>query len=541
MRNRLSVLAVVLLVSLSLVVSYGLAASSQTEKQPSQKGPAKEVTRPRVETGSTPAAPGPEAVRGGVLKAIRSSFPKVLGYPPEQNPTDTIFALLYGERLSEWDEKGNLISVLAESWDTDTKNKTITYHLRKGVKFHDGTPFNAEACRWNLQLGKETGRLTDGQFVKSIDVVDEYTLRLTCTEYSSVSLLNYGWLQQYSPTAFNTHGKEYLRTHAVGTGPFKLVDFQRDTFIKYEKNNDYWRKGLPLLDGVEVRFIPNPMTASMMMESKEADIWLDVQEVKYIVDLEQKGFKINWGPGMLWALLPANAKDPKSPYANKKVREAVEYAIDRQTIAKTLGFGKFEALAQIVPSFSPAYNPNYNPRPYSPEKAKQLLAEAGYPNGFDTKLLAWDTSRDAATAVQTYLTAVGIRVTLDLADMARYFAAVFSPAGWTDLVLAASGINPDGTDLFTHFGPRPMTYRFGFIAKSPEFLGACEKALKTHEPAALKSSLQQAVRQASEDATVIPLWRSAQVDIMRDYVHTDYIKVHSVTWYSYYDWMEKRR
>jgi ABC-type oligopeptide transport system substrate-binding subunit len=86
-----------------------------------------------------------------------------------------------------------------------------------------------------------------------------------------------------------------------------------------------------------------------------------------------------------------------------------------------------------------------------------------------------------------------------------------------------------------------MTYRFGFIAKSPEFLSACEKALKTYEPVALKKALQDAVKQASEDALVIPLWRSAQVNVMRDYVHTDYIKIHTVTWYSYQDWMEKRK
>jgi peptide/nickel transport system substrate-binding protein len=488
------------------------------------------------------ATAGLQPVKGGILKAIRGSFPKVLGYPPEQGPTDTIFALLYAERLSEWDEKGNLIPVLAESWEGDPKNKTVTYHLRKGVKFHDGTPFNAEAVRWNLQTGKDTGRLTDGQFVKSIEVLDEYTVRLNCTEYTSVTLLNYGWLQQYSPTAFNTRGgKEWARTNAIGTGPFKLVEFKRDAFIKYKRNDEYWRKDLPYLDGMEVRYVPDPVTASMMMEAKEADIWLDISNVTQIVDLEKKGFKINWGPGMLWALLPANAKDPKSPYANKKVREAVEYAIDRPAIAKTLGFGKFEPLTQIVPSYSPAYNPNYNPRPYNPEKAKQLLAEAGYPNGFETKLLVWETSRDAAIAIQTYLNAVGINVTLDLSDMSRYFASVFSPAGWTDLVLAASGINPDATDIFTHFGPRPMTYRFGFIAKSPEFLASCEKALKTYEPVPLKRALQDAVKQASEDALIIPLWRSAQVNVMRDYVHTDYINIHSVTWYSYQDWIEKRK
>jgi ABC-type transport system substrate-binding protein len=535
-RKKFFITALVLIICMWALSNFASPASAQPKKE----APSKQETSPKAEKVAVSSV-GLQPVKGGILKAIRGNFPKTLGYPPEQGPTDTIFALLYAERLSEWDEKGNLIPVLAESWEGDPKNKTVTYKLRKGVKFHDGTPFNAEAVRWNLQLGKDTGRLTDGQFVDSIEVLDEYTVRLNCTEYTSVSLLNYGWLQQYSPTAFNTKGgKEWARTHAVGTGPFKLVDFKRDSFIKYERNNDYWREG-PFLDGMEVRYVPDPMTAQMMMEAKEADIWMDVANVKNILDLEQKGFKVNWGPGMLWALLPSNAKDPKSPYANKKVREAVEYAIDRPTIAKMLGFGKYEPLTQIVPSYSPAYNSNYNPRPFNPEKAKQLLAEAGYPNGFETKLLVWETSRDAAIAVQTYLNAVGIRVSIDLADMGRYFASIFSPAGWTDLVLAASGINPDGTDIFTHFGPRPMTYRFGFIAKSPEFLAACEKALKAYEPAAMKRALQEAVKQAGEDALVTPLWRSVQTNVMRDYVHTDYIKIHTVTWYSYQDWMEKRK
>ena len=284
------------------------------------------------------------------------------------------------------------------------------------------------------------------------------------------------------------------------------------------------------------------MTATMMMEAKEADIWMDVASVRKILDFENQGFKVKMGAGDAPALLPSSAKAPNSPYANRKVREAVEYAIDRPAVAKMLGFGKYEALTQLVPSFSPAYNPNHNPRPYNPEKAKQLLAEAGYPNGFETKLLAPETARDRRWAIQGYLNAVGIRVNVDLADLGRYFAAIFSPAGWTDLALAASGINPDGTDLFTHFGPRPITYRFGFITKSPEFLAACEKALKiNYQPVALKGALQQAVRLASEDAMVVPLWRSAQANVMGNYVHTDYIKIHSVTWYSYQDWMEKRK
>ena len=187
------------------------------------------------------------------------------------------------------------------------------------MKFHDGTPFNAEAVRWNLQTGKDTGRLTDGQFVKSIEVLDEYTVRLNCTEYTSVTLLNYGWLQQYSPTAFNTRGgKEWARTNAIGTGPFKLVEFKRDAFIKYERNDDYWRKGLPYLDGMEVRYVPDPVTASMMMEAKEADIWLDISNVTQIVDLEKKGFKINWGPGYALGTPPRQCQGSKVAVCKKE-------------------------------------------------------------------------------------------------------------------------------------------------------------------------------------------------------------------------------
>src|SRR4030043_1517832 len=211
-------------------------------------------------------AAGPQPVKGGILKAIRGNFPKVLGYPPEQGPTDTIFALLYAERLSEWDEKGNLIPVLAESWEGDPKNKTVTFHLRKGVKFHDGTPFNAEAARWNFQLRLDTKSQIDGDLIKSGEAPDDYTVRLNCTDITTWSPYIYGWGQHISPTAYEKNGgKEWARFNSVGVGPYKVVEFKRDNLLRFEKNKDYWRKGYPLLDGIEIRCVPDPVTASMMM------------------------------------------------------------------------------------------------------------------------------------------------------------------------------------------------------------------------------------------------------------------------------------
>jgi len=482
---------------------------------------------------------------GGIMKCIRSTFPAVLGYPPEFFPVDSICMLPVIERLSEWDEKGNPTPVLAESWEGDPVNKTITWHLRKGVKFHDGTDWNAEACRWNFQLSLDTNSLPDGQFVKSMEVVDEYTLKMYLSEYTRLLIQeNYSWEMMISPTAFEKaaggdfeKGKEWARLNPVGTGPFKLAEFQRDNLIRYVRNDNYWRKDMPYLDGIELRWIPDPLTASAMMEAGEADMWHDVAAIQNIIDLENKGLKVNWGPGMFFAILP-NSSDPNSIFANKKVREAIEYAIDRPAIANMLGFGKYEPLHQIAPSAWPGYVPGYDPRPYNPAKARELLTEAGYPTGFKTKLLGTDLARDALTALQTYLKDVGIDAEPDIADMGRYFGAVFG-TGWSDLVLAASGINPSTTDLFIHFGPSPMTYRTGTIAKSPEYLALCDKALHTYDDAEYIKVIKEIVKQAGEDAMIIPLYRSAAVAVMQPYVHSDYFIIHGVIWTSYDDWMEE--
>jgi peptide/nickel transport system substrate-binding protein len=174
------------------------------------------------------------------MRGIRGAFPSVLGYAPEFGANDTLFSMPCAERLVDWDEKGNFLPQLAESWEGDAKNNTFTWHLRKGVKFHDGTPYNAEALRWNYQIQMDAGRLPDRELVKSLEVVDEYTLRMHLTDYSIMAPFSYGFSPQFSPTAFkNNGGKEWARLHPVGTGPFKLAAFQRDTLIRYERNENY--------------------------------------------------------------------------------------------------------------------------------------------------------------------------------------------------------------------------------------------------------------------------------------------------------------
>ncbi|MFP4642664.1 MAG: ABC transporter substrate-binding protein [Dehalococcoidia bacterium] len=391
--------------------------------------------------------------------------------------------------------------------------------------------------KFNWQQELDQGALTDGEYLESMEIVDEYTLRMHVTEYYSTMVENYGWDLMFSPTAIQNNGVEWARTHAVGTGPFKLVDFKRDVSITYEKNDNYWREGMPYLDGMEIQFIPDVMTARSMLEAGESDVWMEMNEVKHVLDLEKKRYKTNKGLGYLWALLP-NSSDPDSPLSDERVRAAIEYAIDRPALVETIGLGEFEPLHQLASSEWPGYVEGYDPRPYNLEKAKQLLDEAGYADGFKIKLLARTDSKDPAAMIKDYLSEVGIEVQLDVADMGRYYASVFSD-GWEGLVFTLSGINPTPTDLFVHYGSNPLTYNTGDIKKSDRFLNLCEQALHTFNQAERIDLIKQAVKQAGEDAMIIPLYRETHASVLQPYVHSDYFKLHSVIWPAHKTWMEE--
>lgn len=508
-----------------------------------------EVAPPVDGDGVVPPVDGDEGPEyGGIMKVIGGTFPATIGYPPEFWPTDSIYAAPCLERLCEWDEEGKQIPVLATSWEGDPDNLTITWYLREGVTFHDGTPWNAEACRWNFQLSLDTGTVPQSQYVESLEVIDEYTLTMHLTAFNWMMFEDYGWEMMISPTAFSNAGDtdeeriEWARSNSVGTGAFKVVDFQRDVVLVYEKNDNYWREGMPYLDGIEARYIPDPVTAAATMEAGEADMWVYAQAVQSILDLEEMGLTVNWGTGlagMFWSLLP-NSSDPDSPLANEKVREAIEYAIDRPAIAEMLGYGKYEPLHQMASSDWPGYVEGYDPRPYDPEMAEQLLADAGYAYGeLELEIIATDAARDAIAALQASLGEAGIIITPDIADFGRYMVSLFM-TGWDDLALAASGINPDATDLYVHFGPSPMTFATGNIYKSPEYLALCEEALDPGYEDAFEAmdKIKEAVEQAGEDAMIIPLWRDVSVAVMQSYVHSDYFMIHGVIWTPYDTWME---
>ncbi len=273
-------------------------------------------------------------------------------------------------------------------------------------------------------------------------------------------------------------------------------------------------------------------------------MWADTSSMNDIIQLKEKNFNLVQGPGMFMVMLFSDV-DTNNPLSNIKVREAIEYALDRPTIAQTLGQGYFEPFTQMAPKGSPGYVEGYDPRPYNVEKAKQLLKEAGYESGLTIKILGMSggNTNDAMSLFQYQLGLAGITVEPDIADLGRYFGALFGGAngGWDALCYTASGINPDGSDLFVHYGPNPMTFATPNILKTQAFIDYCNAAIdpKYNSAAEAAPAIQKAIKQAGEDCLFIPLFKTYEASVVWPYVHTGYPLIHAIIWHPENDWMDK--
>jgi ABC-type transport system substrate-binding protein len=272
-----------------------------------------------------------------------------------------------------------------------------------------------------------------------------------------------------SPTAFKKMGKEGMEKHPVGTGPFKFDSMQNDNYIKFVRNENYWQKGLPYLDSIEWKIIIDPNTALNSFLANEVDVALQlsgdlVANLKGRKDIELVD---PVAPiGLLGAGLIGNSADPKSPFADVRVRKAISYAINKKDITEVLYHGFAVPVNQYSLKGAWSYDPNIDPYDFNPEKAKQLLKEAGYPNGFSTKLIGHASHRTWLTAVQGYLAEVGIKAEVVIVEPARFNAMAMTD-GWDGLIgYFFLTDNELSTIINPHFGPNTAIY--GTYALRPE-------------------------------------------------------------------------
>ena len=332
--------------------------------------------------GSVPArAETPE--HGGILKIVNMAEGGTpIGVPWENWTIDTH---LDDARHRDAPRRGCLRKVhphLATGYKVDLHAKTITFFLRKGVKFHDGTDFDAEAAKWNFDQAINA-KEAPGLGSRSISSTHTIRVHFKAWENDFPSRAGQRGLGMISPTAFKKNGKEWAEWNPVGTGPFKFVKFQRGNILQYRKNENYWMKGKPYLDGIDYLFIRDPLTQEAALRTTDPEQRIDVLAVtsgEQATMMKAQGFKILGMPIGPVSFIPDSA-NADSPFSKQKVREAVSYAIDREGIVKARGFGIWKPAYQIQPDNMLSYIPNFQGTPYNPQKAKHSSQKPAIPTG----------------------------------------------------------------------------------------------------------------------------------------------------------------
>jgi ABC-type transport system substrate-binding protein len=448
-----------------------------------------------------------------------------IGWPYESSGYTTgLSGDIFLETILESDASAVIKPKLATKWEVSSDLKTITLTLRQGVKFHDGSDWNATVAKWSIDL-LIAAKISDYVNVSSVDIVDNYTVRLNIANYTNSILNTLASTRVVSKAAFDAHGIDWMRSNPVGTGPFKFASFEPNVSLKGTKFTDYWQKGKPYLDGIEMYFIGDQMTRAQSFEAGEMDmIGGDLSKVEY--DLQQKGFGVVKGYLGPFCLIP-DSKNADSPFSKLQVRQALDYAIDRDAIVKSLGYGFWVPTFEFAIPGTPSYVNDLPARAYSPDKAKQLLTEAGYPNGFKTTMIASaaNTNHDVLVAVQGYLSKVGITADLNIVDMGA--STTFAQKGWNNALLCL-GKSVDSNMVYSINTNWTQTCPwYVSVSKTDELqsLYNTAAAAKEFTPALT----QKIIRYMYDNAMITTVYTLTRDELVRPYVH-------DVTTYTLHNW-----
>ena len=426
----------------------------------------------------------------------------------------------WGEFLLYKAPNGDIQPGLASSWKVSRDGKEIDFTLRKGVKFHNGDTMTAKdvAFSFERQLKKNPSGPSRLMYVDRWEVVDDYRFKLYFKEPDATIIPKRLECPIGSKSYYDKVGEDQFVKAPVGTGPYKVVRYEPGNYIDIERFEGYWGKK-PTVRSARFVFIPEDTTRVAMLKSGEADL---ITGIPYpmVKDLESSaGLKLiklavnHPTPSINFA-----TQNPKMPWYDRRVRLAMAYAIDCDAIIKSLLNGIPNRWAYLAP-YELGYDPGLKPYPYDPSKAKELLAEAGYPNGFEFTLyyrLGYRVPmlRELAEAIAAYFEAVGIRTKIvgeeQAANRARERAARQKP-GEAVFVSWGSGGRAGSVDpcesLFMYF-TKDGGFSFYF---NPEAEKVIQEAKTTMDDAKRGELIKKAVRIVNDDVATIPVFNSVIV------------------------------
>jgi len=353
----------------------------------------------------------------GELIVSLSTFPNSI-FPPNaaERNADNVASQIF-EGLTWVNDEGEVVPALAESWEISEDGTEYTFTLRQGVKFHNGEDFDAQDVLTSYEAGKDpiNAYAYDVERTASVEVIDDYTVKLTSEEPDPLFLRFLAGSWGMVPTDYyNEVGLEGIEENPVGTGPFKFVEWVKGDRIALEAFEDYWDEGLPKLAKVTFRPIPEESTRIAAVQTGEIHIAnrLPADEAQRLLGAENVQIVRYSSDRVYYVAFNNLSSGIGTPIEDRLVRQAMNYAVDRQAIIDALFNGYAELTTGFVVPTNLGYDDSLEPYPYDPDKARELLAEAGYPDGFEIGMAcptgAYTNFEQVCEAIGGYLNEVGI-------------------------------------------------------------------------------------------------------------------------------------
>jgi len=462
--------------------------------------------------GASPSSAAPE---GQMTWAVHISLAPTWFDPAETSGIITPFMLLYAlhDALVKPMPGNPMAPSLAESWSATPDGLAYEFVLRRGVRFHNGDPVTADDVKFSFERYRGTAASTYKARIAAVDVVDPQRVRFRFKQpwpdfmtFYGTPATGAGWIvpKKYVEKV----GDDGFKKAPVGAGPYKFVSFVPGVELVLEANEQYWRK-VPNVKRLVFKAVPDESTRLAMLKRGEADVVYSIrgalaEELRRTPGLT---LKPNYPPGTFW-LAFVDQWDPKSPWHDRRVRLAANHAIDRNAInqAETLG------LSRITASLIPHTFDFYWPAPlygFDPQKAKQLLAEAGYPNGFDAGDYYCDSSyANVGEAVVNDLKAVGIRAQLRPLERAAFFAQ-YREKKFRNIVQSGSGAFGNAATRLEAFVVGGGAYVYGSY---PDIDGLFQEQASETDVKKREATLHRIQQLMHEKAMIAPIWELAFIN-----------------------------
>ena len=449
-------------------------------------------------------------VKGGALSVCQSAEPP--GLDPTSDTAAAIDRIVWSnlfETLIKVDDQGRLLPGLAEQWEVSEDGKTYTFRLRKNVRFHNGEPFNAAVAKWNLErvMAADTKNIHPEYFrvIAAMATPDDNTLEVTLKDVDALFLIH---MAEGDAAMLPMKGYEQAKSQPVGTGPFKFSKWVPGDRVELVRFDGYWNPELPYLDKVTFRFISDATAQVAALKAGDLDVigWLTAPEMAQELD-QDKRFKVLAGASTSDVILSTNNK--AKPFDNPKVRQAMAHAIDRQMIIDLAMSGYGTPIGSHWSPAAPYYADLVDTYPYNPARAKQLLADAGYPNGIEAVLRVpgkYPYSVRAGEVLVDQFANVGIRLTMENIEWGQWIERIFKNKEYQLTIIG----HAEAWDIGIYAKP---SYYFQY--DSEEFRQAYAQALKAPNEAEKTKWFGRCQEIIAQDAVNGFLFSSPSLPVMK--------------------------